>query len=79
MRRMLIVTIAGGAAAAYFAYPYGFLASSLAYVLGGMLFALLGLSSFLIAWRSKKRRDRAPAISRDEARNTSSAYRKADA
>lgn len=78
MRRVIILTIAGGAVAAYFAYPHGYLASALAYLLGGMLGALLGLMSYLYSWGQKARTDKALAPSHPTAGNPSSGSSEAD-
>ena len=78
MRRMLALTMAGGAVAAYFAHPQGFLASALAYLLGGTLCALLGLMSSLYAWGPKGRTGKALGPTRHAAGNSSSSGRETD-
>jgi len=78
MRRMLVLTIAGGVAAAYLAYPHGFLASALAYLLGGMLCALLGLLSYLYASGRKDQGANVLAPSRRVARSSPPAREEAD-
>lgn len=78
MRRMLVLTMAGGAVAAYFAYPHGFLASALAYLLGGTLCALLGLMSYLYAWGPKERAGKALGRSQHATGNSSSSGSEAD-
>lgn len=77
MRRMLVLTIAGGAVAAYFAYPQGFVASALAYLLGGTLCALLGLLGYMYASDPKARSSKTLAPSQSAA-ESSSARSKAD-
>lgn len=68
MRRVIVLTIAGGALAAYLAYPYGLLAACLAYLIGGMVFAAMGLVSLM-------GEERAPAQGSAEAPARRSEYR----
>lgn len=51
MRRMIIVTVLGGAVSAYLAYPHGVLAAVMAYLFGGACFALLAFLSFWVQER----------------------------
>jgi hypothetical protein len=48
---MLILSIGGGALAAYFASSYGIWAAIVAYVTGGALFSLVGLLSSRTFWQ----------------------------
>lgn len=52
MHRMIVLTVAGGLLAAYFAYPYGWWAAALAYLVGGAFFAGLGILSYIGPWAS---------------------------
>lgn len=52
MNWMIIAPMTGGAIAAYFAYPYGFLAACLAFFVGGLVLAALELSRQLLLLKS---------------------------
>jgi hypothetical protein len=73
MISMFIVGITGGLVAAYFAWPYGWLAAAGAYVAGGTLCALVPA---IIGWRLEVARERslvdAPVserVAREDARH----------
>lgn len=78
MRRMFVLTLAGGALASYLASPHGLLAGILAYFLGGTLCGLLGLSGYLYFGGSKERGSEALAPPRGAADHTRSSRSGAD-
>jgi hypothetical protein len=56
MMSMFVFGVIGGLVAAFFAFPYGWLAAILAYALGGAVFALL---PGIYQWRQELARERA--------------------
>ena len=55
MMSMFVAGVAGGLVAAYFAWPYGWLAAAGAYAIGGALCALVPA---WIGWRREATRER---------------------
>ncbi|MCB5176356.1 hypothetical protein LGR44_14330 [Microvirga sp. SM9] len=60
---MLLFGIVGGALSAYLAFPYGYIAAFLAYMIGGSLCALIpGLLQARAEFKRERERERAAGI-----------------